>query len=153
MFHGEPPLTFCYASAESTAFAGEGPAVGRAMQTAPPYDGVPSAGTASPFRRIDTGYNGHVPNVPSCPILSLVAFPRTSRARCRRQIRTKREYDRLRNKPRAYRLRVKGRKSHVEQIWSAPPQITDVAASMKNFSVGPDLAMEAACLETRVSES
>jgi hypothetical protein len=33
--------------------------------------------------------------------------------------------------------RVKGRKSHPEQIWSAPPQIADIDFSREDFSVGP----------------
>jgi hypothetical protein len=33
--------------------------------------------------------------------------------------------------------RVRGRKSHSEQIWSALPQIADIDSSCKDFSVGP----------------
>jgi hypothetical protein len=45
--------------------------------------------------------------------------------------------------------RVKRRKSHFEQLWSAPPQIADTGCSREDFSLGPDLdmAIEAACLE------
>jgi len=36
-----------------------------------------------------------------------------------------------------YRLRVRGRKSHPEQIWSALPQIADIDFGCEDFSVGP----------------
>jgi hypothetical protein len=34
--------------------------------------------------------------------------------------------------------RVRGRKSHPEQIWSALPQIADIDFSREDFSVGPN---------------
>ena len=33
--------------------------------------------------------------------------------------------------------RVKRRKSHFEQLWSAPPQIADIGCSREDFSLGP----------------
>jgi hypothetical protein len=33
---------------------------------------------------------------------------------------------------------VTGRKSHVEQIWSAPAQTTDMATAVTTFSIGPE---------------